>query len=243
MDDNNDDWKELEEWNNSHKAEEKQIYGVNFQDIKVKKVKWIDRTSKSIKIVGIIFITLTILLGIAFVCSFLYIAYSRIKPQIDIDFEENIEKMYGIKVKVISQNVDPNGNGAYKLQLESNNKIQFTAVKNWGNYSDDYIDVWHKYYFNSWNSEDKKLFTVEENIDNNLLQYKTYIKISNYDELLRGTEAICNFSDFCNQNTFAGWDVFLKFNDKRIYPYMSTSTTKEQAIENAKELFKKFQNN
>ena len=79
------DWKELEEWEQNRRANEKEKYGINIQDIKPHKIKWIDKIVKFMKTVGITYVVFaTIIFIIAFVAVgiYLYAKYMSIKSQL-----------------------------------------------------------------------------------------------------------------------------------------------------------------
>lgn len=234
-----DDWKELEEWEQNRRANEKEKYGINIQDIKPHKIKWIDKIVKFMKTVGITYVVFaTIIFIIAFIAVgiYLYVKYMDIKSQVDIDFVDTIESMYNIKIDIISQDTDNRGNGSYVIKPKNSDFI-FNAIKNKGNLKEDYIAHLQKYYFDKWESETKENFKIVEKEENTILNYETYIEIDNYEELIKAVESINEFYEYSKQRLFASWNVYIKYNNSRIYPYTSSSNNTEDAMNNAKQQF------
>ncbi len=238
-----EEWKELEEWDEKRKENYKAQYGFNYEDIKHGKRKGIDNFTKFLKAIGIsykVFAIIVFSVAFVLVAIFLYFKYISIKNMVDIDIEEIIEGMYNINIENISKDIDKNKNGKYYFKAKENN-IKFVVIKNFGGLSEDYIDNCQKYFFNNWNSKSKESFKVTEEYDE-ILNYAMYIEINNYDELISGTEKIIEFSDFCKFNQFFAFDIYLKYNEKRIYLYNSSNLSNEQIMSNAKESFKNMNN-
>lgn len=241
--DKKDDWKELEEWEQNRREEEKEKYGINIQDIKPTNIKWIDRLVKGLRAIGISYVIFaTIVFSLAFIAVglYLYAKYSNIKSQIDIDLEDTIESMYNIKIKIVSQDTDNRGNGKYTIKTKNSDiDITFNAVKDHGNLKEDYLAHFQKYYFDKWESETKENFIVKEEINDTILIFETYIEINNYDEIIGAVESINEFYEFCNKKKdFASWNIFIKYGKIILDPYTSSSTTEEDAIKNAQDQFK-----
>ena len=94
-----------------------------------------------------------------------------------------------------------------------------------------------KYYFDKWESETKENFKIIEKEENTILNYETYIEIDNYEELIKAVESINEFYEYSKQMLFASWNVYIKYNNNRIYPYTSSSNNTEDAMNNAKQQF------
>ena len=122
--------------------------------------------------------------------------------------------------------------------MSDNNEIQFTAIRRFGNLSEDYMDNCHKYYFDKWENESKSNFVVNENRTGDILEYDTYIKINTYEDLDKAMKNINDFVSYCGKNFSASWRIYLKKGDYIIYPYQQEGITKEEASKNAKEIFK-----
>lgn len=170
---------------------------------------------------------------------FFDIGISNMKSITDISVKKAIEPMYNIKVKIVNEQVDENGNGKYLLTLKNNEDIKFYAIKNYGNVNEDYSTRAHKYYFDKWKSDNKKYFTIEENINDDILAYATYIEM-NDDDIEGATNKIIEFVNYCGENFRANWRIFIKIGEVQIYPYQDSDTTENEAMENAKILYNKY---
>ena len=148
--------------------------------------------------------------------------------------------MYNTKIDLIYKDIDEKENGKYVFQVSDNNEIQFTAIRKFGSLSEDYSDNCHKYYFERWESKEKENFIIIENKTEDILDYDTYMKIDSYEELEKAMDIINNFVDYCGNNFSANWRIYLKKGDYTIYPYQQSGISKEDAINNAKELYNKY---
>ena len=79
---------------------------------------------------------------------------------------------------------------------------------------------------------------VNSLLQNDILNYETYIEIDNYDELIKAVESINEFFEYSRQKLFAAWNVYIKYGKIIVDPYTSSSDTKEDAIKNAQDQFK-----
>ena len=241
---NKKDWEELEKWNESRIEMQKEKYGIKYSNFNTneerkkvdKVVKYLNVTGKTLKIFAIIIFIIAIFLVLLNV----YVNFSNFKERTNVSVIETIENMYNVKIKVISKNVDEKENGTYKFELEENNEIKFTAIKNFGNLTEDFLDNYHKYLFNKWSSPNKKYFIVEENTIDEILDYDTHLIINNYDEIEKNVNIINEFVDFCGVKFYPSWQIYLKKENSRIYPYDHSGMSQEDALQNAKELYKKI---
>ena len=245
--DNKEDWEELERWNESRIESQKEKFGIEYdkynnlntkeQRKKIDKVvKGLNITGKALKIFAILIFTIAIFLVLLIV----YINVSNLKERTDVSVVKVIENMYNIKIKLISQDIDGKGNEVYKFELEENNEIKFTAIKNFGNLTEDFLDQSQKYYFDKWNSPNKEYFIVEENITDGILDYDTYLIINNYEDIEKNVNMINEFVDFCRTKFYPSWQIYLKKEKSRIYPYNHSGMSKEDAMNNAKDLYNKY---
>lgn len=202
--DNKEDWEELERWNESRIESQKEKFGIEYnkynnlntkeQRKKIDKVvKGLNITGKTLKIFAIIIFTMAIFLVIFNVSINLF----NLKERTDVSVVETIENMYNVKIKLTSQDIDEKENGVYKFELVENNEIKFTAIKNFGNLTEDFLNRSHKYYFDKWDSPNKEYFIVEENITDGMLDYDTYLVINNYEDIEKNVNIINEFVDFC----------------------------------------------
>lgn len=242
--DNKKDWEELEKWDEQRKLEQKEKFKIDFSELNQKReykgvkalVKAMSITGKTLKIFAIIIFTIAIF----FILLNLYVNFTNIKERTNVSVVETLENMYNIEVKIISQNIDEKENGTYKLQLKENDEIKFTAIKNFGSLTEDFLDNYHKYYFDKWESPNKEYFIVEENINNEILDYDTHLLINNYGDIEKNVNIINEFVDFCGTKFYPSWQIYLKKGNSRIYPYDHSGMSKEDAMNNAKELFNKY---
>ena len=226
---NKEDWEELEKWEESRKQEQKEKFRLDFSEIQKDKehkgvntvVKGMKIAGKTIKIGGII----TAIIVIAIVILIFDLIISNINSKTNVNPEKTIESMYNTKIDLVNKDIDEK-------------EIQFTAIRRFGNLSEDYMDNCHKYYFDKWENESKSNFVVNENRTGDILEYDTYIKINTYEDLDKAMKNINDFVSYCGKNFSASWRIYLKKGDYIIYPYQQEGITKEEASKNAKEIFK-----
>lgn len=239
---NKEDWEELEKWEESRKQEQKEKFRLDFSEIQKNKehkgvntvVKGMKIAGKTIKIGGII----TAIIIIAIVILIFDLIISNINSKTNVNPEKTIESMYNTKIDLVNKDIDEKENGRYTFKMSDNNEIQFTAIRRFGNLSEDYMDNCHKYYFDKWENESKSNFVVNENRTGDILEYDTYIKINTYEDLDKAMKNINDFVSYCGKNFSASWRIYLKKGDYIIYPYQQDGITKEEASKNAKEIFK-----
>ena len=241
---NNDkDWEELEKWNENRIQQERKKYKIDYDKInKRKEKKKVEHVVKGLKITGNFLkaiIIIVIIIGIYKVSIISYVNFKNMRRNVDFSVIESIENMYNVKTKIVSQDiVDEKGNGVYKLELEDNSEIKFTAIQETRKGKEDFLDNSHKYYFDKWNSPNKKYFIVNENTENEILDYSTYIEINSYEDLEKSTNMIIEFAEFCGPKFYPSWNIYLEKDNERIYPYSTTGMSKEDVIKKAKELYK-----
>ena len=241
---NKEDWEELEKWQERRKEEQMEKFRVDFSEIAKKReykgvntiVKGMKIAGKTIKIGEII----TIIIVIASVLLIFDLIISNINAKTNVKPEKTIENMYNTKIDLIYKDIDEKENGKYVFQVSDNNEIQFTAIRKFGSLSEDYSDNCHKYYFERWESKEKENFIIIENKTEDILDYDTYIEIDSYEELEKAMDIINNFVNYCGNNFSANWRIYLKKGNYIIYPYQQSGISKEDAINNAKELYNKY---
>lgn len=226
------DLEELEEWKNK-KLQYVETYGIDIFNPKkpnkttVKILNILDRVTK-------VFLIILIILIIVVLFGGLIGTYVALNEKVHINPRTTLSKMYGVHVKVISKNLDKNRNGEYYLTIKENKDIQFRAITQWKQMQNDYSDRCEKYYFEKWQSEHKNKLKVEENYNNGLLDYSIYIEIENVEQLLNATTILHEFVQSANKLYFPDWNVYIKLDKYRIYPFSKANMTKEQAIESAR---------
>jgi len=240
--DNKDDWDELEKWNTQRIINEKENAKFYFEEFN--KNKKVDTFVKGLKISGSVMklITFIIILIVVFISATLVnVHLSNLRGKITIDVVSTIQNMYSTKVKIISKDIDKEDDGVYRLQVKKNKEIQFTAIKDGNSLKEDYLDRNHKYYFNKWNSANKDKFKTNEIVNNEILEYETYIEISSYEEIEDVVNAIFEFEDFCGDKYFPLWNIYLMKENKKIYPYPNTTIkSKEDSINHSKEMYNHY---
>ena len=224
---NKEDWEELEKWQERRKEEQMEKFRVDFSEIaKKREYKGVNTIVKGMKIAG-----KTIKIGEII---------SNINAKTNIKPKKTIENMYNTEVDLIYQDIDEKENGKYVFKVSNNNEIKFTAIRKFGSLSEDYSDNCHKYYFERWESKEKENFIITENKTEDILDYDTYIEIDSYEELEKAMDIINNFVNYCGNNFSANWRIYLKKGNYIIYPYQQSGISKEDAINNAKELYNKY---
>lgn len=240
-----DDWKELEFWDESRKETEKEKYGYiqNYSENEQQRKK-VDKVVQGMKVTGktlkfVFFIIVAIIIGI--VALLLYINISNMNFRKNIDVIQTMETMYQIEIDTVSKNVDEENNGTYYLQLKNNPEIKFIATKEKSVMKEDFLANCHKYYFEHWNSPNKKYFEIVEEEKNGFLNYETYIEIDNYDDIEPMVKIINEFMNFSSDMySSCAWKIYLKKDDYTIYPYQHSGMTNEEAIDNAKKEYNRM---
>ena len=259
---NKEDWEELEKWNESKKAQ----YGINLTNMEKEKAK-LDNWTKKLKIFGktlkIGWIIILIMLILIFI-TIIDIAFSNMRNSFYVDVKEDIETRNFCKVKLISKDVVEapgykNENGTFYFEIKKLPNVKFTAKKKYGTSMDDFAANFEKYLFENWSADEKKYFKTEEYIEEyeglseGLLNYRIYIEIENYDELLHSIDYIIDYLEYAenwnketkiinnyhrNKEEFSvsPGNISIKIKDKEIYiityPNVRTSSEiKEKAIE------------
>ena len=244
---NKKDWEELIKWEEVQKQNRIDNYKIDIGNSEEMKERYerldgifkpINKVGKKLKKWFRFIIVLIIILTSCIFLSFL----SSIREFTNADVKAVPEK-YGIEAKIYSKNVDKNENGRYILEIENNKNIKFTVKKDWGKIWDDFYANFQKYAFKNWKSEAKKNFIEEEFIDENgFLNYKNYIEVNETITIEVATEYIIDFIEYTemwnkeykiiknwrqNGDEFIVplWEIYIKVQEKRIYPYTGTYQT------------------
>lgn len=234
-----DEIKKLEEWQKEKEILEKERYGYSTSELINMSKKINNKKNKTIHKVGIItskilkiilIIIALIVIGIIFI--YVKMNFDNMKNRVNIDTVDAIQSMYNIKVKVLNKEVDEDGNGKYYLKAKDNN-INFTAVKSFGNLNEDYSAQCLKYYFNLWDSEEKKDFKVTQKVEDEILKYEIYI--DNFNNIDSATKAILSFKDFCGNEFKLYWNIYILTNNQRIYPFHNSNQSDDEVIQATKE--------
>lgn len=239
------DLENLKRWEFEQKQNDIAKYGIDLSKINIDKShKKIIRLSAILKRLGYLLKKITFLLffvvGIIILFN-IYMNYKDLEARFNINIKEELQGQYNIKIKFIEIIPDGNnGNGKYYIQSKTEPKIKFTAIKKNGRLTQDYSERMLKYYFDLWNSTSKRYFTVDESINNDILSY--YVYIDNFNNIEDAASKLIEFAKFCGDDFKGYWNIYIKVNDARIFPYSDSITTHEQAMENAKRLYNSYKN-
>ena len=256
--DNKDEWKELEQWEENRKIENKEKFGLDFNKINMKKKeKRMNIFAKVLNTMGktglVVFTLISLILAFS-VFMLINVNFSNIKTRANIDVEIVLDK-YHIKAKIIEKEIDEHENGKYIFELKNNKEIKFTVIKKWGALSEDFKANYQKCIFDSWNDDIKTNFKIKENIDENgLLNYENFIEIQNEEELDRATEYLIAFLEYSekwnkeNKIVEIQWqkdgqfivpiEIYIKMQEKIIYPYNTMYQTADEIRNEVKRIYK-----
>ena len=177
---------------------------------------------------------------------------------INADIDSYFKIQQGVNVKIISKETDEHENGKYILAPKNYPNIQFTAIKKWGNVQDDFADNYQKYFFNHWESDKKQHFSfIEETDEQGLLQYQIYIVVNENRTIEEATEDLISFLEYeekCNkenkviekwqqkegQFVVPSYQMYIQFQENKIFPYTGLWQTAEEIRENVKKEFLKI---
>lgn len=253
-----DDWKELEQWEENRQIENKEKFGFDFNKIDMKKKeKHMNIFAKVLNTIGktgiVAFSLISLLLAFS-VFMIINVNFSNIKTRANIDVEFVLDKHH-IKAKMIEKEIDKHENGKYIFELKNNKEVKFTAIKKWGALSEDFEANYQKYIFDSWDDEIKTNFKIKESIDENgLLNYENFIAIENEDELSKATEYLIAFLEYSekwnkeNKIVEIQWqkegqfivpiDVYIEIQERIIYPYNAMYQTVDEIKNEVQRLYK-----
>ena len=148
--------------------------------------------------------------------------------------------MYNIKIKELSSETDEKGNGKYTFILKNNKNIIFTALKNKGEASNDFLENCHKYCFENWDSEYKNSFIINEKLVDGLLNYSMYIEINSYSDIDDAMKKIGEFVIYSEDYFYPIWKIYLKKENLIIYPYTTLYMSHEEATFEAKKFYLEY---
>ncbi len=254
--DNKKDWEELEKWAENEKLNNIEKYKVDIGNIDMQQktkgvnvvVKFLNGIFKTTKVA---FIVVGIIIALS-VFTVVKVNVSRFKSSVDVDIN-SIANMHNIKVKVISQETEDNGNGTYIFALKKKPEIQFKAIKEYGKLTEDFEANYQKYVFNNWNSSVKEKFEVEEKrTEEGILHYSNYVIADNTEEVEEAVEYIIEFLEYAEKwnkenKVVKIWqqkknefivpirNVYIKIQDNVIYPYHALFQTADEIRNDAKE--------
>ena len=233
---NKEDFEKIKEFELNRNIEQELKYKVNLNENFEKKLK---RTSIIIR--GTIgFITLVIILIFYYsICSTNKYTDSMLRKAHIQSFCNNEE------VEEVPITVKLSGNGLYSYTIKNIPKLEIHSlfVKNKNIILEDATSRFYKYFFEKWDDTNKDRFVIVESYKNvnykNIrkkdwfLEYKTYIQVNSYEELLQATEAIIRFVEFTGYSQIL-FDSYIKVGDCWILPHNSSSQTSEEIRNSAK---------
>ena len=202
---NKEDWKEVEK--SVKEADNRKFARYEGRDI-TENLDYIEKKNKPsnliIKKVMTAILKLILILFALWVIEKVYVAFElsfgNMKSLNNVNVKQTIEESNGVKIKLISKNVDKNEyTGEYYFKLKKLPEIEFKAIKRYGMEKDDMQDRLHKYIFERWEDPEKSKFLIKENIDEEgLMHYETPFQFDTYEEYNQGVEALIRFLKYEN---------------------------------------------
>lgn len=234
---NDNEWNEIQKWENKRKEQEFDKYGINISEIDLNKTK-----KKMNKFMILIHSTnFTAIFGILFIVfiiiSILAVNYENfVFMTINSKIEKEMNQKYDLNVSIWSK-VKYENEKYYKFKMYSNDneKIEFTAIDKDNKIVDDYINRRHKYFFEKWQGRNKSNFVVSSYENNDLLAYETYIE--DFENLENAIENIIEFASFCNDKYISEWSIYLNKNGKKYYPLKNRDFNKDNILKDAKKFY------
>ena len=212
---NKSDWEELEEWDEKRKKDEIEKYGLNISNININKMNKIMnrilKVMKSFKVIAILLLIFLVILIISMIST--YFGNFSFKMA-DYEVEKYILEKYNLDVTIFHKKREPNKNYIlFEMYTNDSENIEFTVIKKYNKFTDDYITRRHKYYFNMWESSNESHFKIKEKEENGLLtNYETYLEGN-----LENTNDINDFYNFCGDNFMREWEIYVYKYNRKIY--------------------------
>jgi hypothetical protein len=240
MSNSKEDWEEIEKFIQNEKNKSINKYGIDInEELKKKTDKKIKSKNKNTK-------SIIRLIVILFIVILVYILICNIKStKFNMQITSTIKDCCGENIEKIYSKTDLSGNGFYKYRVIDipDIEIHVYAIEKENICIEDTYSRYYKYYFEKWQYDNKEKFTVQEtyqdykykNITKEkwILNYQTYIEVTNYEEFIEATNDIINFIEYMGNN-----DVliksYIKFQDIMILPHNVSEQTAEQIMESAK---------
>ena len=198
---NNNDWEELNKWEENRKKDEIEKYGFDISNMNInKRNRTMNRILKALKSINIITICLfifLIILIVSMISNFFGNIYFKMS---DNGVEKYIMEKYNFDVTIFRKTREPNKNYIiFRMHTNDTENIEFSVMNKYNKYTDDYVMQRHKYYFNLWTSLNEVKFTVKEKEEKGLLiKYEIYLE--------ENTKDIIDFKNFCGNNFMNEWE-------------------------------------
>lgn len=213
--DNKKDWEELENWNKLREKEVRDKYGIDINKIKGNTSKIdnftyiLTRISKKLYIIMCLIVIIIFIFGISFFAN----TFIELSNRLDINILKEVENYVGLDFEIENQEVDEKGNGKYYLRCKEGPNIQCLAIKDGGNFQEDYSANALKYFFENWNNNYKENFNVEEYRDlAGLLNYSIWIEIDEFSKIDETIDAIYELKEMAGEYSGKFWHIEIRDN-------------------------------
>ena len=235
-----EDWKELEEWQNKQNEIKQKS---NVKEFKAKEYKSTEIFTKLIsKLLGSVFSIFVIIFIIAVIVSLFYIK-SLFGIYASVNVKKQLKNEYrGQKFVVVNdygKDIEKD-NGQFLMSPKNNKNIIFKVEKGSVYMVDDYSENRLKYYIE--NCSDKSLVSnlnieqgIKEGYNTDFLKYEVYIDIENYDELESACNKAYNIVKYLEKQDNKMYEAII-IRNKKIYYYNSLNCNGLSSIE--KEIYK-----
>lgn len=234
-----EDWKEIEDFSKKEKENIIEKYGFdiykNFPKKKFKKIGNIKAT--------VIFINIILIIVLILNCWISFVQFKYKIARIT-----NLKSIYQLNFNEKTDNVDITGNGflIYKIDEIPELEIHAISKKEDNTFIEDVESQMYKYFFDRWNDPEKNKFNVEESYEDYtyrfhtkkgwLLKFKTYIDVSNYEEMLKATEILIRFRNYMSFPQIIV-ESYIKYNNNLILPHNVSIQNDDEIRESAKNQF------
>lgn len=187
-------------------------------------------------IISMIIIFLTIIFHS--IISTKQMKYSRLRKEL-------IKVHTGTEIEEISIKTSINGNGFYKYKLKDIEEIEIHAFFHRGKdiFIEDSNERIYKYFFEKWNDIDKNKFVVVEEYEdykynfttkeNWFLNYKTYIEVKSYEEMIGAVESIIRFKKTMGNYSSNIIKCYIKIGNNMILPNNVSPQTDDAILKSA----------
>ena len=216
------DWKEIEKTQLNYEQGLKDQYkGIDIIKIskenrktihKMKKINAkADKVVRALLIWYVVFLVLLVVFGL-----YIYVAYlNNIKNRVNIDFITDLEDCYGIKAKIIKEDVNQYGNGKYTLKSKEKKPVKFTVFKEFGSYSFDYYEYCLKEEYENSNDEIKQIFKPTEGDRNGMFEYSLTAEASSLDDIDNIVNKFVQLRDKAGKHFGYNWNVNILINGRK----------------------------
>lgn len=245
---NNDDWKEIENFAQKERLDRIEKYGMDiYNQFERKTSKETLQKRKNIKkVVIIISIILMIILVLSCWANFIQTKYKLAR-------RNNLKSIYlmNFEEQIVKSDITGNGFFIYKMKEIPELEIHAISKKEDDTFIQDVDARMYKYFFEKWNSPNKNKFTVEESYadctygwhtqKNWILEFKTYIEVNSYEEMIEATEMIIEFIDYMSYPQIIV-ESYIKYKNQFILPHNVSLQNDDEIRQSAKTQFWNIEN-